>query len=352
MDEIVSLDLTGTPYEQGVQQGKILFEEIRNNVNNAKSLLGNAAEQSSYKWFLENNLAYLSASFPELIEEMKGISVGSEIPFIDIVQLNIPAYFLSDQFIQECSMILARGNATEDRKTYIVKNRDMRAPIKQVLLKRKYPNGQVISEISGIGTVTYPASGLNSYGLGVTTTGFWSSKVIPDINLADKSQVFFNIHILLKQCRNVDEAVLLLEKLPVMNGLNLILADCDKACVAEMTKDKMVVTWDEEDGLLYRTNHYVTDELRKLNPDVTEYPSTFTRYQRIDALLHQLYGHIRFQDLLRILSDHHDGINGICRHPEGAITAQTVSTTFIVVEDGELWTTLTNPCKAIPHMSL
>lgn len=239
-----------------------------------------------------------------------------------------------------------------DGKTYVIKNRDMRASISQVMLKRIYPDGCVISEITGIGTVTYPASGINNYGLGITTTGFWSAKVEPDISAAERSQVFLNIHILLRTCKNVDAALALIKQLPVMNGLNVILADKTKACVVEITNNGLSIEWDNGKGVLYRTNHYLSDAFSVLNPERTIYPSTFMRCNRIGELLDQCYGQIRFQDLYRIMSDHENGINCICRHPEGNMVAQTVSTTLFVVEDKEIWTTLGNPCFALQHIGM
>ena len=351
-DRVVTLQVNGNAYEQGFQQGRVLKEEITHNIGLARSLIEPVMQNESYKQFISGNLKYLTHNFPYLVEEIHGIADGSEIPFADIALLNIPAYFFTERFSPECSMILARGRATEDGKTYVIKNRDMRVPIRQVLLQRKYPNGQIISEVTGIGTVTYPASGINSDGFGVTTTGFWSKKVVPNLALSGDSQVFFNIHILLKQCSSVDDALTLLQKLPVMNGLNLTLTDKDKACIVEMTHDGMVIEWDRGNGILYRTNHYISDEFYSLNPDREEYPSTFMRYERIKFLLKEVYGHIRFQDLYRVLSDHKGNVNGICRHPQGSATARTVSTTLFILEDKEIWTTLDNPCLAIPHVSI
>lgn len=350
--ETVSLSLEGSPYEQGLQEGRALAAGIAANADLAAGLTARVRQTESYRRFVEDNVRYLQKSFPELYEEMQGISEGSGISAGRIQELNIPAYFLTERFPQECSMILARGSATEDGRTYVVKNRDMRTPIAQVMLRRSYPDGLVISEITGIGTVTYPASGINSRGLGVTTTGFWSSKVTPDMGSAGKSQIFLNIHLLLRTCGTVDEALEAIRGMSVMNGLNMILADREKACVVEMTADGMEVEWDRGEGILYRTNHYVSPSLAGLNPERKEYPSTFMRRERIGALLQECRGHIRFQDLMRILSDHRDGINGICRHPRGEVRAQTVSTTLFVLEDGELWSTLKNPCLALPHTSV
>ena len=283
---------------------------------------------------------------------MQGIAEGSGIPFQQIVQLNVPAYFMTGEFAQECSMILVRSAASEDGKTYIIKNRDMRAPVRQMLIYRSYSDGSRIAEVSGIGTVTYPASGINSRGLAVTTTGFWSPKVKPDISAAGSSQIFLNIHLLLRKASTVREALELLHKMPVMNGLNLILADGKEACAVEMTANNQYIEWDQGDGILYRTNHYISPELVHLNPEYKEYTSTYFRRERIGKLLADYYGHVRFQDLMRIASDHRNGVNSICRHPHGDVHAQTVSTTLMIVEDQEIWTTLTNPCEAMPHFEL
>ena len=350
--KIVSLVLKGGAYEQGLQQGRALKEAIAKNAMYAKHLVEKVANHSSYKKFLHDNMSYMQANFPELEEEIKGLADGSMVPYEDLVTLNVPAYFMTEYFSQECSMILARGKATADGKTYVIKNRDMRAPIDQVMVKRIYPDQTMVSEITGIGTVTYPASGINGAGLGVSTTGFWSPKAKPDISQAASRQVFLNIHLLLRNCQTVDEAIILIKKLPVMNGLNVILADKDKACIVEITKDKIVTEFDEGRGILFRTNHYVSEELKQLNPEPSAYASTFMRRERIAQLLEESYGHIRFQDLFRILSDHKDGINGICRHPQGSVLAKTVSTTLFVIEDKELWTTLGNPCEALPHFSV
>ncbi len=345
----VSLVLEGTPYQQGFTTGSKLKEVISENVAAVKAINVKVSDNAAYKKFVEENYAFLTTNFPELTEEMRGIADGSALPLEDIIELNIPAYFMTDYFAQECSMILARGQATEDGKTYVIKNRDMQAPVAQVMLKRVYPDQTVISEITGVGTVTYPASGINNKGLGITTTGFWSKKTEPDLNSVGQSQIFLNIHLLLRNCATVDEALDAIKDMKVMNGLNVILADAEKACVVEITKHDIVIEWVSDSGILYRTNHYISRQLTHFNPEEADYPSTFKRYERICQMLKEYQGHVRFQDLYRILSDHKNGINSICRHPAGNVKAQTVSTTLFVIEDGELWTTLGNPCLALPH---
>ena len=75
------------------------------------------------------------------------------------------------------------------------------------------------------------------------------------------------------------------------------------------------------------------------NPDRDKYLSTFLRYERIEEMLKQQKNRLRFQDLLKIMSDH-----VTVRLTQSADTrihtgrTETVSCSIIVLEDGELFT--------------
>ena len=119
-----------------------------------------------------------------------------------------------------------------------------------------------------------------------------------------------------------------------------------------MTSDEIYVEKDEGRGVLFRTNHVVSDQLSHFNPPEENSPSTQKRYDRIAQLVEERYGSLRFQDLYRIMSDHTNEPNCICRHPHEGVPATTVSTTLCVVEDREVWTTMQNHCLALPHVQI
>ena len=77
----------------------------------------------------------------------------------------------------------------------------------------------------------------------------------------------------------------------------------------------------------------VSDQLSHFNPPEENYPSTHKRYDRIAQMVEERCGSLRFQDLYRIMSDHTNEPNCICRHPHEGVPATTVSTTLCVVED-------------------
>jgi predicted choloylglycine hydrolase len=343
----------GTHFEQGLQQGTLLTEDIRQNIRVVEDGLARRSYDSrKYEDFVSRNAAFIKDAHRELYEEMEGLAQGANVSLLEIFKLNIPAYFMTEYFRQECSMILVRGAATVDGCTYMIKNRDMSIPISQAVIHRIYPEGLQVLEVSGAGTVTYPAGGMNSHGLGVTTTGVWPKTVTPALDRTDSAHVFFNIRLLLDHCVSADEALSYISDSPRMNGINLIVADKNRAYVAELTKDDMVVEEAGERGILYRTNHYLSKALSLLNTESADYRSTYHRLRRIEELLRVRYGRLRFQDLFRIMSDHQGGADCICRHSHGELKPQTVSTSLFVLEDFEAWTTLGNPCEQLPLVSL
>lgn len=354
MEEIRKVVAQGTPYQQGVAQGKAFGALIQHNIQTVKEDLEHShLNLELYRQLTERNAAFLAKDQPQQWEEMQGIAEGAGVPFDDILLINVPTYFLKAACGQECSMLLVRGEATADGLTYLAKNRDMGMQMEQVTVEYRYPDGTAICEVGGAGVVTYPALGVNSDGLTVTSTGFWSPKVEMHVDDVDDRHIFVNLHHVLQSCKTTEDVLKFLDQYPRMNGLNLIAADESSAVLVETTRDEYLVQWADESGILYRTNHYMLGDHQKLNKEFEEYPSTFLRYERIGTMLSQAKRKFRFQDILRILSDHENSpVNGICRHASELAPARTVSCSICCLEDRELFNTPGNPCEHMVTVSL
>ena len=175
--------VSGTPFEQASSRGRSsLMPSAATWLPSTGSWEQEKVDLQAYQAFVNQNLRFFQEQRPEMYEELQGIAQGSGLPLDDILLLNIPAYFLCESFrhiTQECSMLCVRGQAAADGCTYIIKNRDMGMPMEQALVRHIYPDGQEIIEVGGAGILTYPAVGINSHGLAVTTTGFWTEKDPP-----------------------------------------------------------------------------------------------------------------------------------------------------------------------------
>jgi len=363
MTSLRKIDVYGTPYEQGVQQGKAFQSLILANVQSIRDELNKSnLNMERYHKLTALNASFLQKTFPDQWEELLGIANGSDIPFEDIITINIPTYFMKKSFAQECSMLLVRGDATADGCTYLIKNRDMEMPFHQVSVTYHYPDGSSISEVGGAGIITFPAIGVNDAGLTVTSTGTSTgipsnAKGIVKVDVSDEdfgtAHIFVSLHHLLRNCRTTEDVLDYLNSYPRLNGLNLIAADERTAAVVETTRNGYLVEWVDDSGILSRSNHYCISDYIYNNPSREQYPSTYLRKERIEALLSQQKRKLRFQDLVRIMSDHENSpVNGICRHANELSPAQTASCSICCLEDRELFTTPGNPCEHLILSSL
>lgn len=346
----IQVHVKGTPYEQGKTQGELAAPLILKNVNSINQKLENMKmSKAEYSDLVMRNLKFYEKHEPQLVEELHGIADGSQIPFEDIVKINLPLFFVINWLSQECTSILTRGSATLGGKTYLVKNRDMGGEkVEHIILHREYESGEKIVEVNGAGIITFPGNGLNSHGLALSTSGTWSEHLKFDLSKIDDSHIMLNSHLILEKCRNVDEALDYLRTEKRMSGMNFILCDKNRAVAAEVTQDGLQVL-EDNNGILVRSNHYISTELQLLNSAESANPSSFKRYDHATEYLTRKHGQIQFQDMLEIASDHSYGHNNsLCRHEiEGQRGSSTVYTSIIVLEDWQIWTAISHPCEAL-----
>lgn len=340
------IDVSGSPYEQGFVHGKSAASLIRWNIVTVKNLIQSSKiSWESYNNYLNKNRNYLENHCADLLEELQGIADGANVSYDDILLINIQLYFMADKLPSECTTIIARGSATLDGKTYIVKNRDMRGEYKHIILRRRYPDGVNCTEVHVAGTVTYAGSGMNNMGLAVSTTGLWSPTHPLDTSLIEQSELQLNLSSILHECRCVDDVTKFVQKSKRMIRLNLFAIDATKAQLYEVVDDDYAAIQDD-DGILVRSNHFLSEKLKDYSPTPEEYPSSYARYERATSFLKSRHGKIRFQDMLQIASDHENGGNCLCRHG-GAAGSITSYSSICVLEDYQLWTSLRNPCESL-----
>jgi isopenicillin-N N-acyltransferase-like protein len=350
------LYLSGTPYEQGKQLGRGAPELVRENVRRASRLRDQTAagrDQADYHAITRANERFVGHAFPELLDELSGIAEGANVDYAELLSLNLNghiAYVYSAQLA--CTQVLATGVATIDGKTYAGKTRDLsHGPLLQVLLHRQYPDGSYLNEIQTAGRMTIP-DGVNQWGVSLSCSGQWSPRVVVDLARADSAWLHLNLQPILRAARSADDAVRMIQNQPRASGMNVLVADGTRAVACEVTHTT-VRTFEAEDGLLVRTNHFLASELQHLAPSFKENRSSFDRFDRASAMLRQRHGRIALADILTILSDHSEApVDSICRHGDGDLESLTCAATIACPEAGTLWATLGPPCESIQAVGL
>jgi isopenicillin-N N-acyltransferase-like protein len=344
----VLIKISGTPYEQGKQHGAATVELIKKNIAAVRHIVIDTKKVNfeTYMKYVRLNSEFIKQDRPDTYDEIRGIAEGSGFSLEDICLLNIQLFFVTESLPQECTAIVARGSATLDGKSYIVKNRDIKTHFYHVVLHRTYPNGIVTCEVDPAGTVLWPGSGFNNFGLAVTTTS-GNSPHKPLKNRADQVNMAINQNYLLQECKDVDDVIAYMEEKHKLNAFRLNVFGIDsKRAVCIETTESGIVAMDDEDGILIRSNHFISEKQQEYNVPPDRYPSSYRRYEKGRLFLKNHHGTLRFQDLLMLAGDHEDRAKGaICRH--GGEDATTAYCSICVLEDKQLWTALGHPCESL-----
>jgi isopenicillin-N N-acyltransferase like protein len=343
--------LSGTPYEQGKQLGRGAADLIHANIRRATRLRDEVAagrDQADYHAVTRANERWAARVFPELLDELSGIAEGANADYEELLSLNLNghiAYIYTTTLA--CTQVLATGPATWDGKTYVGKTRDLsRGPLLQVLLHREYDDGSFLNEIQTAGRMTIP-DGINQWGVSLSASGQWSPRVTVDLERADQAWLTLNLQPILRSAKSADEALEMIREQPRASGMHVLVADGKRAVAAEVT-DTVVRTFEPEDGVLVRTNHYLAADLQHLAPSYAENRSSFDRFARVQEMVSERHGRIGMHDILGILSDHTEPpMESICRHGDGDVEMLTCSATVSCPEDRTLWAALQNPCEAV-----
>ncbi len=321
-----TLMVSGTPYEQGRQQGALVGDLIRTNLSQVSRLVReiDANIGGRYNAFLSANAAYLRGVAPELVEECEGLSAGAGLELSDVLVLNLPLYVAlrRSRLVDECSIFAVSRDRSCDGTTYLVKSRDQpqdQFQFEHVVLRREYPDGAAIVEVNAAGIVTNPGSGLNGDGLALGTAGVWSVARLPvDGTSIGSARAMPDTHELLREAKTVDEVVTMLcdtSRHPRLSGMNYIAADAGgRVAAIECTAEATYVT-PANRGLACLTNHYVHEEIARLGPSPAEKASSYKRRARILKTLDRAGERPGFRSLLSVAVCHGEaGDDAVCRH--------------------------------------
>lgn len=347
------LYLKGSPYAQGQQLGQGAADLIRDNLRDQAALrerVSGGLDLRVYQAMTRRNEAWVSRTCPELLDELQGVADGSGVDYVDLLHLNLNtdvAYARAYAAVLDCTQVLATGTATVDGKTYIGKTRDLTmGPTRHVLLHREYDDGTYRNEFQVAGQMTLPV-GFNGHGVAMTTSGQWSERVVLDLARGDCAWHILNLQPICRAARSADEALQMIREQPRMAGMQVMLADERAAMALEIT-DREVHVFEPEDGIVVRTNHFLSPALQHLAPTPTENRGTFDRYARARALAEQRHGHVSAHDVLGILSDHAEPpAESICRHAGDDTPGQTHAATVVCPQDRRMWTLFGNPCEGL-----
>ncbi len=342
------VEVEGTNYAMGLQYGKKLGKAIRG------SLAANYSITEFYTGLSREKCAknvgrftdHLEMSVPHLCEEMRGIADGSKVSYEDILTLNFHARDLPGG----CTMVYVDGSAAEDGRALTGQTVDWTPMLRPYYhLIRMSPNkGPEMLQFTQAGVVGL--IGRNSAGVNVFMNILLTSE-----RIRTGLPAYVLLRLALEQ-RSLEDALTVLKEKKRASPFNyLISEDGEGACNVEGTPTRLVK--DRVTKSFYvHTNHCLDATLKKVDTyvQVARSDETLRRYSRMNRLLED---HRRTRasvsDAFRLLSDHENFPDSICRHGRDELKEQARFATLGAVmsregDDG-LWVSYGNPCDEKPN---
>ncbi|UJM28158.1 C45 family peptidase [Bacillus aerophilus] len=245
-------ELKGTAYEIGKQQAVWLKEHplLKKQYIQSEPLLKEAVKETKQ---------LIRPFLPRLEEELTG--------FCDEMQIDESnlTFFYSSHLQPGCSHCVMQGNEAANQQTVMLRNYDFSPLFDDMRLVSTHVKGSAVH--TGSSLILFGRSdGMNEHGLSVTFSAC-GPPIGNEPGLKPPAvaglQVYHVIRAVLESCKMVEDAVRLVQEMPVASNVHLMLADRQgEAAVIEMIDGQKKVRRPER-GFIAATNHPLADHTAK-----------------------------------------------------------------------------------------
>ena len=346
------------PYERGRQHGRLAVAEIHDALPHYRRLFStNGISWDDILTSAQSYVPYLNKhGMEDLIQEVRGIADGSEVPFEEIMALNVryelmkcpkpfaPGVGFGD--VHECTGFLLLPEATESKETISGQNWDMLnfCLDSSYVLHIDEENGTRIVAVCEPGQLL--KNGMNNHGL--SNTGNNLKSTVDTGEFDGTPMTFMRRRILQQKTFKDAEDIILHSTFHV--SMNTMLASREGiACDYEITPDAISKVLPSA-GIVGHGNDITLQP--NIDADSVRHPSCANhkhfRGQRLFSLFVKKRGHIDIDDIRSALSDHYGYPVSICCHEyEDKVQGramQTISSAIYLLDRGYALICKGNPC--------
>ena len=334
------------PADRGREFGRTHADAVARTVAAYTRFFGNYSDQLDLAGWGRSALARIDAWAPELGEEIRGIAEGAQVPTEQVAAINARTEILGiirpkELAPDECSSVVDIGAA----QPFAVQNWDWYDAMSGNWLEWtiEHPDGRRVTTVTEYGIVG--KIGINDRGLGVLLNMLRHAD--------DGGEIGVPVHAvarrILDTAADVPAALAVCGSAAVSASTSLTIATRHTAVSVELWPGGPGHVLPAEDGLLLRTNHFLTDPAR---PGDLVPLSESDSVDRFVELQRKLGGRGRELDPAAVVAvlGSHDG--DLCCHPDPSLVRElrhaTLATVQLNLTEATVTTYPGTPCQYVP----
>jgi len=340
--------IEGPAYERGYQYGRKCRDRIMVSVETYRRMV---AAYAGLGWdeALQRAREFEAPVLrydPEILEEMRGLAAGSDLPLAAVLALNARSELTltGNTPRPECTVLAVAPEAGADGRTWLAQNWDWmgRQRDAMVLLTIRQPGRPSLVMVTEAGLVG--KVGLNEAGVGVCLNALF----VPEVRTG------VPVHVVLRGILNsssLTAAVAAVTRMGVAGSANFLIGDDQGEVVDLETLPSVCVPLHPADGLLVHTNHLLGPHDLLVDRGLQALPDSVVRFGRARRLLtlrRARQGKLNLRDIQAVLADHAGYPSSICRHPdperEEMFRLETVCSLLMNLQERKLFVAFGNPC--------
>ena len=283
---------------------------------------------------------------PNTLEMMRGISETLDLNWEDYFSYTIASYITSrlnkSGQGDGCTTWAAGGNITRDGTPLLVKNRDCPPDTLslQCLARIRPVNGYPYLCLTSAGSPGVHSSGINIKGLSVVDTFISSSDVGPGIG---RYSLMMDI---LQNFSTVQEAISYLPTHPHFGDGSVTAVDAGgDMAVFEIAHSVQAVRQSDQ-GFIACTNHFISPGTRSFWKDTDhQRGNSQGRLIQIEKALRSAKGEVDVNWSEKLMGQHGDNLNALCRHIEIDPYSVTISCIIFLPGQSSLYVANGQPCQ-------
>jgi isopenicillin-N N-acyltransferase like protein len=349
------IEISGPPYDRGVQFGRacgdlirrypavlrqVLADEARLRVPDARPVEMDDDEMARRALLF---LPWFEEYAPEQVEEIRGVADGADLPFALALLVNVRAEVAGlEHFAAGCTAVALGRGATADGSILIGQNQDQHPAMQElVVILKVIPDdgpGMLMATFGGL--LGY--GGINSAGIGYVMNALANSTWRMGLPHYPVKRA------LLRQT-NLAGCLGAFDRARVGSCSNNLLVDRERMIDVEATPDgyEILEPNPRQGDFLVHTNHFRCAPLARDEQLLSRLPDSAPRCARMESLIREHHGLLTLPTLQSFFADHDGHPRSICRHLDAA--GAGLRSIFSVIGEpdrGRLHVSVGNPCES------